>query len=143
MNHIVSVVTEQIHEMKSVQINPVEELSDSHDTKIDTNSVLKNRLLQLVAVMQQGGQFKGFNRKIQIRTLKWNDPNEEDSLCDDGSSEIMVPSTTPSPLFRPREMPTDFSPPLLLNSGMDGASHFELRQGVERVLLCMMLTIVH
>lgn len=142
MNHIVSVVTEQIHEMKSVQINPVEELNESHDTKIDTNSVLKNRLLQLVAVMQQGGQFKGFNRKIQIRTLKWNDPNADDSVCDDGSSEIMAPSATPSPLFRPRDMPTDFSP-LLLNSGLDGTSHFELRQGVERVLLCVILTIVH
>ena len=78
MNHIVSVVTEQIHEMNSVQTKQLDDLSDTEGCK-DKNAVLKNQLLQLVAVMQHGGKFRGFNRKIQIRTLKWNPRGKEDT----------------------------------------------------------------
>lgn len=141
MNHIVSVVTNQIHEMKAVQINQIEEMSDSYESKVDKNSVLKNRLLQLVAVMQQGGQFKGFNRKIQIRTLKWNIHNG-DEVQVDCKPEVYAPST-PSPVLQPvtREFVPCISrkssplPPINLGgSSLDCLSHFELRQGVERVV---------
>lgn len=169
MNHIVSVVTNQIHEMQSVPTNKMEDLTD--DLKLDDNTVLKNRLLQLVAVMQQGGQFKGFNRKIQIRTLKWNVKNKED-IEQEVSQLKMNISAISSPVIQgSTNVPVDpllkqnTLPPLLLDPSMSdpipivnsiqaeqlattsiidpssdpvllpGAeeSHFELRQGVERV----------
>ena len=173
MNHIVSVVTNQIHEMQSVPTNKMEDLTD--DLKLDDNTVLKNRLLQLVAVMQQGGQFKGFNRKIQIRTLKWNVKNTEDIVQEVSQSKMNI-STISSPVLQSPTNDTVDSclkqksvPPLSLDTSMSDSlpivnsiqadqlattsiidpstdsstesvilpgaeeSHFELRQGVERV----------
>ena len=177
MNHIVSVVTNQIHEMKSVPTNKMEDLTD--DLKLDDNTILKNRLLQLVAVMQQGGQFKGFNRKIQIRTLKWNVKNTEDIVQEVSQSKMNI-STISSPILQSPTNDTVDSclkqksvPPLSLDTSMSDSlpivnsiqadqlattsiidpstdpsidpstesvilpgaeeSHFELRQGVERV----------
>ena len=99
MNHIVSVVTEQIHEMNSIQTKQLEDMSDSEGCK-DTNAVLKNQLLQLVAVMQHGGKSRGFNRKIQIRTLKWNPLGKEEVIepliRSEGSTQ-----NTPSPQLLP------------------------------------------
>ena len=71
MSHIVSVVTDQIHEMKAVPLEVETDGDDEADQ--DANRVLKTKLLQLVAVLQQGGQFRGFNRKIQIRPLSWEE----------------------------------------------------------------------
>ena len=133
MNHIVTVVTNQIHEMKAIQANQFEELSDSVDSISDKNTALKNRLLQLLAVMQQGGQFKGFNRKIQIRTLKWGQNGDSWCQCDT-KPEIYAPST-PSPVLKPASNDVFNSrkpiPFMSLNSSDPGS--FELRHGVERV----------
>lgn len=71
MSHIVKVVTDQIHEMKAVPLDI--EADGDDETEQDANRVLKTKLLQLVAVLQQGGQFRGFNRKIQIRPLSWEE----------------------------------------------------------------------
>ena len=51
--------------MKAVPLEVETDGDDEADQ--DANRVLKTKLLQLVAVLQQGGQFRGFNRKIQIR----------------------------------------------------------------------------
>ena len=136
MNHIVELVTNQVHEMKAIQANQFEEFSDSVEMIIDKNAVLKNRLLQLLAVMQQGGHFKGFNRKIQIRTLKWINKNSEDWCQCETKPEIYAPST-PSPVLKPKDStdPRKLSsiPPIALGQSADSIGHFELRQGVERV----------
>ena len=81
MNHIVSVVTEQIHEMQSLPAVYDSDLSDAQSSELkekNKDAVLKNKLLQLVAILQQGGQFRGFNRKIQIRPLKWKEVKESE-----------------------------------------------------------------
>lgn len=81
MSHIVSVVTDQIHEMKAIPLDVETDGEDEADQ--DANRVLKTRLLQLVAVLQQGGQFRGFNRKIQIRPLSWEEVPHVDRVSTD------------------------------------------------------------
>ena len=103
MNQIVSIVTEQIHEMQTVPQAKDPELEGSD--KENANSVLKTRLLQLVAVMQQGGQFKGFNRKFQLRALQWHEEKEE--VPEEKTETPVVTPTAEEP--------------------------FELRHGVEKV----------
>ena len=78
LSHIVSVVTDQIHEMKAVPLEVETDGDDEADQ--DANRVLKTKLLQLVAVLHQGGQFRGFNRKIQIRPLSWEEVPRVDTV---------------------------------------------------------------
>ena len=105
MNQIVSIVTEQIHEMQTVPQAKDPELAEGGDKEKNANSILKTRLLQLVAVMQQGGQFKGFNRKFQLRALQWHEEKEETP-----EEKAETPCATPS-----------------------AEERFELRHGVEKV----------
>lgn len=105
MNHIVSVVTDQIHEMQSLPSAYDSDMSDTQSSEMKEKTkdiVLKNKLLQLVAVLQQGGQFRGFNRKIQIRPLKWKEitkvedvEQNEDNLDEENDDEAFV---QPNPL---------------------------------------------
>ena len=102
MNYIVSVVRDQIHEMESVPSAYDSDMSDAQSSEMKEKNkdiVLKNKLLQLVAVLQQGGQFRGFNRKIQLRPLQWKeapqveDAEQNDDNSDSGNDDIpFVPS---------------------------------------------------
>ena len=102
MNYIVSVVRDQIHEMESVPSAYDSDMSDAQSSEMKEKNkdiVLKNKLLQLVAVLQQGGQFRGFNRKIQLRPLQWKeapqveDAEQNDDNSDSGNDDILfVPS---------------------------------------------------
>ena len=86
MSRIVNIVTEQVREMHAV---PSEIVMVENEKDIDENIVLKNKLLKLVAVLQQGGQFRGFNRKIQIRPLKWEKCSNEDTSDYSGSESAI------------------------------------------------------
>lgn len=145
MSHIVSVVTDQIHEMKAVPTEVTTDLDD--DTKgQDPNVVLKKNLLQLVAVLQQGGQFRGFNRKIQLRPLKWTEvpcsptlSSQEETRCidvDKSQSCDSVPDvqgpSDPQEIANVKPLPgadeevVSHTPPVPILP-------FELRRGVEKV----------
>lgn len=91
MNYIVSVVRDQIHEMESVPCTYDSDMSDAQSSEMrekNKDIVLKNKLLQLVAVLQQGGQFRGFNRKIQLRPLQWKEaPQVIDAEQNDDNSD--------------------------------------------------------
>ena len=145
MSHIVSVVTDQIHEMKAIPTEVTTDLDD--DTKgQDPNVVLKKNLLQLVAVLQQGGQFRGFNRKIQLRPLKWTEvpcsptlSSQEETRCievDKSQSCDSVPDvqgpSDPQEIANVKPLPgadeevVSHTPPVPILP-------FELRRGVEKV----------
>ena len=101
MNYVVSVVRDQIHEMESVPSAYDSDMSDAQSSEMKEKNkdiVLKNKLLQLVAVLQQGGQFRGFNRKIQIRPLQWKEvpqvddaEQNNDNSDDENDDEAFVP----------------------------------------------------
>lgn len=117
LNQVMTVVLQQIHEMQNVPTELDGDLSDSPEQlKKDSDMVLKTRLLQLVAILQKGGQFRGFNRKIQIRPLRWRPLSSAERRELEGAarpreaSDSEEESVTPMP-----EKP------------------FELREGVERV----------
>ena len=76
-------------------------------------------LLQLVAVMQQGGQFKGFNRKFQLRALQWREEKEEEVEEEEKRKEAETSQ------LAERESVQSTLPPV--------DDHFELRHGVEKV----------
>ena len=122
MNQIVSIVTEQIHEMQTVPQATDTELGDEEEEEKNANSVLKRKLLQLVAVMQQGGQFKGFNRKFQLRALQWREEKEEEVKEKTKEVEEKTKETSTSPLERESTQNT-----------LPVEDHFELRHGVEKV----------
>ena len=121
MNQIVSIVTDQIHEMQTVPQATDTELGDEEEEeKKNANSVLKTKLLQLVAVMQQGGQFKGFNRKFQLRALQWREEKEEEVEEEEEKRKEAEASQ-----LAERESVQSTLPPV--------DDHFELRHGVEKV----------
>ena len=159
MSRIVNIVTDQIYEMNAI---PSELVITQDEKKKDSNIVLKNKLLQLVAVLQQGGQFRGFNRKIQIRPLKWEKCSAEDtsdysgsesgSLLSPSNSLMVVPSlrspTNPaSPASRSNSEDIRHSYDFQHDSSCEDehglgtkttvipamVSSFELRRGVEKV----------
>ena len=119
MNQIVSIVTDQIHEMQTVPQAMDTELDEEEEEKKNANSVLKTKLLQLVAVMQQGGQFKGFNRKFQLRALQWREEKEEEVEEEEKRKEAETSQ------LAERESVQSTLPPV--------DDHFELRHGVEKV----------
>lgn len=121
MNQIVSIVTDQIHEMQTVPQATDTELGDEEEEeKKNANSILKTKLLQLVAVMQQGGQFKGFNRKFQLRALQWREEKEEEVEEEEEKRKEAEASQ-----LAERESVQSTLPPV--------DDHFELRHGVEKV----------
>ena len=153
MSRIVNIVTDQIHEMNAI---PSELVVLEDEKKKDSDVVLKNKLLQLVAVLQQGGQFRGFNRKIQIRPLKWEKCSAEDTSDYSGSESGSALSPSNSLIATPSlhvtgsrsnsedirhsyEVQHDSS--CEEDHGLDSkttvipamVSSFELRRGVEKV----------